>query len=151
MATAQVDRPNGKAVIHDGENTYLLEYDQSQPMDGSHTHIGMYLQMGINTITQEDAGEYPYEKLHEILRNSQDEHSALNDVLSCFDRVYCNNEELRLEIFTQAEERLAVPAVFDLIIKRVKEVPFPKSFTLEGVPTEGKLGEIVQTIKETWF
>ncbi len=148
MGIASVDRKNGRAIIKEGDDTiYTLEYDKPGPIDSTGIHEGLYLQPAMNDITTEHAGEFPYKDFHEKLKESEKQFSALDAVLGCFNKEYL---ELRDEAVGIAEEELTDQKVYTFVLERVTETPFPKGFSLEGIPGEGKLGEIVKAIKKKW-
>ncbi len=136
-AVADVDFTNGVAIVYEPDGRiYLLEYDKSEPVDGTRIHPRRYLQPAINEVDTCSAGEYPYAELHAEIRRMYGIRRAIQLVLDAVNPVFSSNLRCRLA-------RLALLMLQATSVKDGVEEAFAKQALLEtaaadlqGLPDE---------------
>ena len=149
MASALVDAAGGRAVIVDGEMTYILESHDQVPKDGRGMNIRMYLQGGGEIEEKDDVGEHPFNELFKSLVESEAGHSAFRWFLFCMDGTL--PVDLRQDLAKEVEKNiLANPKIKEFILGRLLETPLPPAANFEDLPETGHVGEIIAAVKKKW-
>jgi hypothetical protein len=149
-ATAALSSISGRAVITEPDGrVFSLEHDWTEPKEETNMHVGMYLQPAMGGYEERDAGEYPYTELHEYLKSEYRKEQALAHMSVCFDGKL--SDKLRLECAKEILEPMLQDPEIEAFVKNLAlSVPPSETTNFDGLPTEGKIGEIVAEAKKKW-
>ncbi len=142
---AHIDPSIGRAFITGEDSSiFLLDYDNPQPKKISEEEMIGRMTSRIYLEAQ-DAGEYPYCKLHEQLVTQKLRLDAIQHLNFCVSPIIEDPEE-RKKLADNLEEKLSNPEVKEAVREYLATHEFPEDCVFHYLPVTGHIGELIKAI-----